>query len=137
MTTPLQPSGKWSGRRKLAVILFGVSGVLLFLDATSKGYVNVFPALAPLVVGGVLLQSDIVRARHAAGLPDARRVGRPGKVAWLLGVGSLVAWAGSYFYMFSVPRNSAQAVVGICLFVAVGIACGVIWIYLALKLWPW
>ena len=74
------------------------------------------------------------RGLVSSGGTTARAGSRLGIVGWAAGVGSLLAAGASYFYLRNDALHGYHQVSPVYVFAGVGLACAVIWGYIAVKL---
>lgn len=130
-------SKRINSRFLLAVLLL-VFACATFVLAADDFEVRL-AALMAVLLGVWLIRSSNVHDRpdpeleNGGGMSPGTRK-RLGRTGWTVGVVSLLAAGVSYFYLQSDAHNGYHQVLAVYVFAGVGLACTVIWGYLAVKL---
>lgn len=121
----------------LAVLLLVFAGAAFVMASTSLAIRSL--GLAAILVSVWLFRVSNVRGRTGngvAGVEGTRATAskRLGVFVWVAGVGSLLAAVASHIYLRNDALNGYHQVLPVYVFASVGLACAVIWGYMAVKL---
>jgi hypothetical protein len=121
----------------LAIIffLFGIVGLLL----GSNNFAIRTVAVVGFIVGVYLVRMSNVHAGPAPTFEadqfvPTRGKSRPGRLMWMVGVTFLLLAGASFVYLYQDALHGYNEVLPVYLFAGIGLACALIWSYLASKL---
>jgi hypothetical protein len=136
MTSQESPQKRYS--------LFGLAVLLLLFAGATFVMASTSFAIHSLGVVAILVSVWLVRVSKVRGRPGNRVAGiegtkgttskRLGVFVWAAGAGSLLAEVASYIYLRNDTLNGYHQVLPVYIFAGVGLACALIWGYIALKL---
>jgi hypothetical protein len=121
----------------LAVLLLVFAGAAFVLASGSFAIRSL--GLVAILISVWLVRASNVRSRPGVELAGTGATGdrtskRLGLVIWAVGAGSLLAAGASYYYLRNDALNGYHQVLPVYVFAGVGVACAVIWGYMAVKL---
>jgi len=120
-----------------ALLLLTAGGVGLFLGLHNR-MVRSLGVMA-VMIGAYLVRASNVHSRPAAFVANRQGAGftaakGPGRLAWIAAVALVPLLGVSYLYLESDAIHGANDVMPVYLFAGVGVACAVVWGYIAASL---
>jgi hypothetical protein len=119
----------------LAILLLLFACVAFILESSSFGIRSL--GLAAILVSVWLVRVSNIHRRSnrvSGGAANVKTGKNIGTIWWIAGVGCLLAAGAAYFYLYSDALNGYHQVLPVYVFAGVGLACAVVWGYIAVKL---
>ncbi len=121
----------------LAILLLLSGGATLYVG--SHNFAIRSFGLVAIMASVYLVRASHVHTRSASSVAsgqgaDSKAAGRPGRLAWLIGVALLLLAGVSYWLMYVDALHGGHTVWPAYMFAGVGLACSVVWGYIAAKI---
>lgn len=134
MTSEIRPQKKYS-LFVLAILLLALACVA-FVFASNDFGIRALGLVAILASGWLIRISNVHRSSNSGNSGSARvtKSKRIGSIWWAAGAGCLLAAGGSYLYLRNDALNGYHQVLPVFVFAGVGLACAVVWGYIAVRI---